>query len=126
MLVTHARALLPAIRADGAAARMRTLGACLLDLAAAKDSKLRDMLDEQAIDYVARIRFSTEEQLADASLPVAWQALLQQWLRSPLLSLDAPRPSLVAPEQVRTEAEHYGRTLLAWPQIWDHCRERFG
>jgi hypothetical protein len=126
VLIRHAGALLPAIRADGATARMHTLGACLLDLAAASDSKLRDLLDEQAIDYVARIRFSTEEQLADASLPVAWQALLQQWLRSPLLRLDAMRPPLVAPEQVRIEAEQYGRTLLAWPQIWDHCRERFG
>ena len=37
----------------------------------------------------------------------------------------ALRASLVAPEQVRSEAQHYGRTLVAWPQIWDHCRERF-
>jgi len=127
LLIRHAGALLPAIRAHGAAERMRTLGACLLDLAAANDSKLRDMLEEQAIDYVARIRFSAEEQLADSSLPVAWHDILLRWLGSPMFRLDSAslRASMLAPEAVRTEAEEYGRTLQAWPQIWDYCRERW-
>jgi len=127
LLIRHAGALLPAIRADRAAARMRTLGAGLLDLATANDSKLRDMLEEQAIDYVAGIRFSIQEQLSDPSLPVAWQEIVQRWVDSPMFKLDRAslRASMPAPEAVRSEAQHYGRTLQAWPQLWDYCRERF-
>jgi len=127
LLITHARAQMSSIRGDGAAARMRTLGACLLDLAAASDAKLRAMLEEQAIAYVGAMRFSAEEQLADSSLPVAWHEILRRWLDSSAFQLDRAslRASIVAPEQVRTEAQHYGRTLLAWPHLWDYCRERF-
>jgi hypothetical protein len=127
LLITHARAVLPAIRAEGGVERMRALGACLLDLAAADDGKLRDLLEEQAIEYVGRIRFSVQEQLTDSSLPGAWHELLQRWRQAPAFKLDRAslQASIVAPEQVRTEAQHYGRTLGAWPQIWSHCRERF-
>ena len=127
LLITHARAMSPAIRAEAAAERMRTLGACLLDLAAASDSTLRNLQEEQAIDYCGRIRFSIQEQLADSSLPVAWHAVLQQWLQGPAFRLDRSslRASLVAPDAVRGEAQRYGRTLEVWPQIWNHCRERF-
>jgi hypothetical protein len=127
LLITHARALAPSIRGATAADRMRSLSACLLDLAAAPDRTLQGLLEEQAIAYAGRIRFSVEEQLADTSLPGAWHELLQRWLQAPAFALDraALRASIVAPELVRTEAQHYGRTLAAWPQIWDHCRERF-
>ncbi len=127
LLITHARALMPSIRAATAADRMRALSACLLDLAAAPDRTLCGLLEEQAIAYAGRIRFSVEEQLADASLPSAWHELLQRWLQAPAFALDraALRACVVAPELVRAEAQHYGRTLAAWPQIWGHCRERF-
>ncbi len=127
MLVSHARAQSASIRADGAAARMQTLGACLLDLAGASDARLRAMLEEQAIAYVGAIRFSAEDQLADASLPGAWHDILRQWLKSPTLKLDRAslQESLAALQAVRTDAHNYGSTLLAWPRIWSYCRERF-
>ena len=74
--------LLPAIRAEAAPAR-REYGrwAGSLDLATANDGSSALCLEGQAIDYVASIRFSIQEQLADPSLPVAWQEIVQQWLR---------------------------------------------
>jgi hypothetical protein len=45
----------------------------------------------------------------------------------PHLQLDAAslRASLPTPSIVRTMARDYGRALLAWPQLWSFCRERF-
>jgi hypothetical protein len=60
-------------------------------------------------------------------LPVAWHAVLQQWLQGPAFRLDRSslRASLVVPEAVRGEAQSYGRALQVWPQLWSFCRERF-
>lgn len=127
LLVTRARALSPALRAEGAAERMHALAAGLLDLAAAGEARLRDLLEEQAIEHASRILFSIQEQLGDASLPAAWHATLQAWQRSPALGLDREslRSCVVAPEVARAKVQGYARRLAAWPRIWNYCRERF-
>ena len=127
LMITHARALSAGIRGEGAAQRIGALASGLLDLAAASDAKLHDLLEEQAIEYASRILFSIQEQLDDASLPAAWHATLHAWLRSPAFRLDheSLRSSIAAPGAVRAEARGYGRMLGAWPQIWNYCRERF-
>jgi hypothetical protein len=127
LLVTFARLRAASIRTENPAERLATLGEMFVDLAAADDATLISLLEEQAADYMSRVRFSVREQLDDPSVPQAWKAVLEPWLASPALALDAASLSrqVVPLENVRAMALDYGRTLMAWPTLWEHCRSRF-
>jgi hypothetical protein len=126
-LVMHARARRTAIAAENPPERMAGLGEMFRDLAEASDARIVAMLEEQSADYASEVRFGIHEQLDDATLPAAWKSTLRDWLGSRLLKLDAEslHASIAAPATVRALAREYGRTLLAWPRLWSHCRERF-
>ena len=126
-LVVHARARRAAIAAENPPERMARLGELFRDLGETGDARLIGMLEEQSADYASEILFGIHEQLDDATLPATWKSTLRDWLGSRLLKLDAEslRASIAAPATVRALAWEYGRTLLAWPRLWSHCRERF-
>ena len=107
--------------------RMETLGATLLDLAAADDATLMRGLMEAAAEYAAGILFDMRQQLDDPSLPGSWKQVLSQWLVSPSFKLDPAslRARVPSPQEVRSMARGYGRALQAWPQLWSFCRDRF-
>jgi len=107
--------------------RMETLGATLLDLAAADDATLTRGLMEAAAEYAAGILFDMRQQLDDPSLPGSWKHVLSQWLVSPSFKLDPAslRARIPSPQEVRSMARGYGRALQVWPQLWSFCRDRF-
>jgi hypothetical protein len=106
--------------------RLAAAGALLVDLAAASDAHLSEMLLAHAAEASSRVLFSLQEQLDDAALPAAWKQSLGPWLNSPALALDetalrARSPSVAA---MRSLVDGYGKALLVWPQLWEFCRER--
>ena len=106
--------------------RLAAAGALLVDLAAASDAHLAEMLLEHAAEASSRVLFSLQEQLDDAALPAAWKQSLGPWLNSPALALDetalrARSPTVAA---IRSLVDGYGKALLVWPQLWEFCRER--
>jgi hypothetical protein len=127
LLITYAQKRSPSIRSEDPGERLAALGALFVDLGAASDATLAALLEEQAADYVSHILFSVRQQLDDPRVPAAWKHVLTTWLGSPLLKLD--RQSLgkhVVPlDALRSLARDYGRTLIAWPRLWAHCRGRF-
>jgi hypothetical protein len=127
LLVTFARLRAASIRAEDPGERLATLGDMFVDLAAADDATLISLLEEQAADYVSRVRFSVREQIEDPMVPNAWKSILEPWLDSPALAVDAASLSrhVVPLATVRAMALDYGRTLVAWPLLWEHCRSRF-
>jgi hypothetical protein len=113
--------------AERADQRMETLGATLLDLAAADDATLMRGFMEGAAEYTAGILFDMRQQLDDPALPAGWKSVLSQWLVSPSFKLDQAslRARIPSPQEVRSVARGYGRALQVWPQLWSFCRERF-
>jgi len=107
--------------------RMETLGATLLDLAAADDATLTRWLMEAAAESAAGILFDMRQQLDDPALPASWKQVLSQWLVSPSFKLDRAslRARIASPQEVRSMARGYGRALQVWPQLWSFCRDRF-
>jgi hypothetical protein len=106
--------------------RLAAAGALLVDLAAASDAHLSEMLLQHAAEASSRVLFSLQEQLDDAALPAAWKQSLEPWLNSPALALDetalrARSPTVAA---MRSLVDGYGKALLVWPQLWEFCRER--
>jgi len=98
----------------------------LVDLAAASDAHLSEMLLAHAADASSRVLFSLQVQLDDAALPAAWKQSLVPWLNSPALALDetalrARSPTIAA---MRSLVDRYGKALLVWPRVWEFCRER--
>ena len=124
-LIGYARLRSDSIRARDPAARLATLGAALVDLAAAGDSTLCNLLEEQAADRAGRLAFQVNAQLDDAATPAAWKEVLRQWLASPVLSLDSAslKQQTIPPHELRTLSRELGRALIAWPRLWAHCRE---
>ncbi|HEV2977428.1 MAG TPA: hypothetical protein VG425_07550 [Casimicrobiaceae bacterium] len=116
-----------AFAADTVEERMATLAAFYLEAGAARDAVLFELLAQQAVGWVAWLVFNINRQLEDPTLPATWKGALRGWVDSPQLQLDAAslRASLPTPSIVRTMARDYGRALLAWPQLWSFCRERF-
>jgi hypothetical protein len=106
---------------------MARLGEMFRDLGETGDASVIAMLEEQSAEYASDILFGIHEQLDDATLPAAWKSTLRAWLGSPILKLDPEslRASIAPPATVRALAREYGRTLMAWPRLWAHCRERF-
>jgi hypothetical protein len=104
--------------------RMRGLAAILLDLAAAPESVLTDLLEDQAADTASRVRFAINEQLDDASVSPEWKDLLKPWMDSPALSMqpEVLRRRVAPTGVVRQTAASYGRALDLWPALWSHCR----
>jgi hypothetical protein len=125
VLIDYARARAASIRAHDPAARLSVLGTFFVDLAAASDSTLYDLVAEQTADRASRLTFLVNEQLDDAAAPAAWKQVLRQWLPSPLLRLDSAslRPRALPLEELRMVARDFGRALIAWPWLWTHCRE---
>ena len=121
------RWFVPALAADTVEERMATLAALYLEAGAARDAVLFELLEQQAVGWVAWLVFNINRQLEDPSLPATWKDALRGWVDSPHLQLDAAslRASLPTPSIVRTMAPDYGRALLTWPQLWSFCRERF-
>ena len=113
--------------ADTVVERMATLAAFYLEAGAARDAVLFELLEQQAVGWVAWLVFNVNRQLEDPTLPATWKDALRGWVDSPHLQLDAAslHASLPTPSIVRTMARDYGRALLAWPQLWSFCRERF-
>ncbi len=106
--------------------RLAAAGALLVDLAAASDAHLSEMLLAHAAEASSRVLFSLQEQLDDVALPAAWKQSLGPWLNSPALALDetalrARSPTVAA---MRSLVDGYGKALLVWPQLWEFCRER--
>ena len=124
-LIGYVRLRSDSIRARDPAARLATLGAALVDLAAAGDSTLCNLLEEQAADRAGRLAFQVNAQLDDAATPAAWKEVLRQWLASPVLSLDSAslKQQTIPPDELRTLSRELGRALIAWPRLWAHCRE---
>ena len=127
LLISYAHRRSASIRADDPSERLATLGDMFVDLGGASRATLTALLEEQAADYVSRIVFSIHEQLDDSAVPAAWKEVLRAWLGSPALKLDAQslRRHVVPLDPMRSLARGYGRTLIAWPRLWEHCRERF-
>jgi hypothetical protein len=126
-LVTYARACRPAIAAESPSQRMARLGEMFRDLGEAGDARLIAMLEEQSAEYASEVLFGIHEQLDDATVPAAWKSTLRAWHGLQILKLDPEslRASVAPPATVRALAREYGRTLMAWPRLWAHCRERF-
>jgi hypothetical protein len=120
----HLEERLPRLVSSSAEQRLAAMGTLLLDLAAASERRLGEALLHQAIETGGRALFLIQEQLDDATLPVAWKSALAPWLRSPALTPDAARARALEPAAVRTVLESYGRAMIAWPQLWRFCRER--
>jgi hypothetical protein len=127
LLVWYARRRSASLHADGAAERLTTLGSLFVDLGGASDATLIGLLEEQAADRASRILFGIHQQLDDASVAAAWKDTLRSWLGSPLLRIDAAslRKYVASLDEVRSVARDYGRTLVVWPRLWEHCRDRF-
>jgi hypothetical protein len=115
------------IVAESPEARLAAVGALLLDYAQMSDSELSDALRDHAADAASRTLFAIAEQLDDATLPAQWKALLVPWLRSPAFAVDSISVAgrTLAPATVRPLAEACGRAMLAWPRLWEFCRERY-
>jgi hypothetical protein len=115
------------ILAESAEARLAAVGALLLDYAQMSDAELSDALRDHTADAGSRTLFAIAEQLDDAALPAQWKALLVPWLRSPAFAVDRASVAgrTLAPATVRPLAEACGRAMLAWPQLWEFCRERY-
>jgi hypothetical protein len=127
LLISYTRRRSGSIRVGDPAERLATLGAMFVELAAASDATLTELLEEQAADYMSRVVFGLHEQLDDATVPASWRTILRRWLDSPALKLDAAslRAHVVPLEPLRALVRGYGRTLIAWPRLWEHCRGRF-
>jgi hypothetical protein len=106
--------------------RLAAAGALLLDLAAASDATLSELLLEHIEEAVSSVLFSIREQLDDAALPAGWKTRLAAWLEAPAFALDdaSLRARAPTPEAMRKLLDVYGRSLLVWPQLWRFCRER--
>ena len=126
-LLIRARARRPAIASENPPQRMARLGDMFRDLGEASEARLIAMLEEQSAIYASEVLFGIHEQLDDATLPAAWKSTLRGWLGSRILKLDSEslRASIAPPAAVRALAREYGRTLIAWPRLWSHCRKRF-
>ncbi len=127
VLCSHLDEHAPRIAAEFAEERLAAMGALLLDLAAASDHALAEMLLQHAADTGSRALFAIQTQLDSATLPAPWKVALAPWLRSPALALDADalRGRVLEPARVRALLQAYGRAMLAWPQLWEFCRERY-
>jgi len=106
--------------------RLAAAGAFLVDLAAASDAHLSEMLLAHAAETSSRVLFALQEQLDDPALPAAWKQSLRPWLNSPALALEetalrARSPTVAA---MRSLVDGYGKALLVWPQLWEFCRDR--
>jgi len=127
LLWDRAHTCAASVVAQRPADRMALLGALYVDLAAAGDAELTETLIGQAAEYVSRIVFGIHEQLDDPSLPSAWKDTLRRWHDSTNFRLDtASLRARIAPlDETRAMANAYGRALIAWPRLWQLCRERF-
>jgi hypothetical protein len=115
------------IAAESAQARLAAIGALLLDLAAASDRELGALLARCAAQVGSQLLFAIQAQLDDPRLPAAWKRALAPWLRSPALVLDADvlRGRLGDRAHLRAFVRSYGSAVLAWPQLWEFCRQRY-
>ncbi len=113
------------IVSEAPADRMRALAATLLDLSESTNLHVAALLEQQAADTASRVRYAIQAQLDDPSIPALWKQVLPPWLSSPTLSMspDMLRRRLASPELVRGMAEHYGRALAIWPDIWEWARQ---
>ena len=112
--------------ADTTETRMAALGAVYLDLAAASDATLAELLKERAATWAAWQVDHLNRQLYDETLPGQWKDTLRGWLKSPRLQLDEKSlgAGIASPETVRAMAHDYGNALIAWPRLWEYCRDR--
>jgi hypothetical protein len=126
VVCSHLDAHAPRIAAESAEKRLAAIGALLLDLGAASDHALAEMLLQHAADTGSRTLFAIQTQLDSATLPASWKAALSPWLRSPALALDADalRGRVLAPARMRALLHAYGSAMQVWPQLWTFCRER--
>jgi hypothetical protein len=114
------------IAAESPEGRLAGVASLLLDLAAASDARLLEMLRQHAADAGSRVQFAIAEQLDDATLPAQWKAQIAPWVRSPALAVDGASVEgrILARHAVRALADAYGRAILVWPKLWEFCREK--
>jgi len=106
--------------------RLLAVAAILLDLAAASESRLTDLLEQQAADTASRVQFALAAAQDDPGVPIEWKEMLRPWLVSPTLSTH-PSPvheRIASSAAVRALATDYGRALALWPALWDWARDR--
>jgi len=115
-----------AVAAESPADRLAAIGSLLLDFAAATDARLGESLRQHATGAGSQALFKIAEQLDDPTLPAQWKALLAPWLKSPALAVDRAsiEGRVLAPGVIRAQAEACGRAMLAWPKLWEFCREQ--
>jgi hypothetical protein len=116
----------PRVASDGAPDRLQALAAILVDLAHASQSRLTELLEEQAADTASRVQYAIAAAQDDADVPLEWKQMLRPWLASPTLSTrpDIVRERLAAPSAVRALANDYGNALAVWPALWKWARDR--
>jgi hypothetical protein len=126
-LIEYARGRSGTFVADTAESRTAALGALYLELGAASHAKLTELIQEQLAGSTAWLVSNINQQLDDEALPAAWKDALRGWLDSPHLQLDSAslHANMAAPAIVRAMAIDYGKALIAWPQLWEYCRERY-
>jgi hypothetical protein len=115
-----------AVAAESPAERLAAIGSLLLDFGAATDARLAETLRQHAAGAGSQALFRIAEQLDDPTLPAQWKTLLAPWLKSPALAVDRAsiEGRVLSPAVIRAQAEAYGRAMLAWPKLWEFCRER--
>ena len=106
--------------------RLPAVAAILLDLAAANESRLTELLEQQAADTASRVQFALAAAQDDPSIPIEWKEMLRPWLVSPTLSTHPSpvRERIASPAAVRALANDYGRALAVWPALWEWARDR--
>ncbi|HEY2818823.1 MAG TPA: hypothetical protein VGK44_17010 [Casimicrobiaceae bacterium] len=116
----------PRVASEGASNRLHALAAILVDLAHASESRLIELLEEQAVDTASRVQFAIATAQDGADVPLEWKEMLRPWIASPTLSTRPAivRERLAAPAVVRALANDYGNALAVWPALWDWARDR--
>jgi hypothetical protein len=116
----------PRVASEGASDRLHAIAAILADLAHASESRLIELLEEQAADTASRVQYAIATAENDADVALEWKEMLRPWLASPTLSTHpaSVRERLAAPAVVRALASDYGSALAVWPALWEWSRER--
>jgi hypothetical protein len=124
VVISHLAEHASHLAASSAEQRLAMMGSLLLDLGAASETRLKETLLQHAIETGSHALFLIREQLDDATLPEAWRSALAAWLESPALKPAAAHARVVDSAMIRPLLNAYGKAMIAWPRLWNRCRER--
>ena len=116
----------PRVASEHPSDRLRSVAAILVDLARSSESRMVELLEEQAADTSSRVQYAIATARDDADVPAEWKEMLLPWLASPTLSTEPAivRERVASPTAVRTLATEYGNALAVWPALWEWARDR--